>query len=202
MKLNIISMFLKTGDGFYGIKREKKSSNLTALLMLVIFFISYLIFIYSSKFTFNDRIISEINLLQEVLKVFVPVGLWVIANYLVSSIREGEGSLSNVFQGTVVALLPMTLTFPILTIVSQVLTLNEGFIYQTILFAGVGVTILYLVLMVKEIHFYDTKPTIGNIFISIFTAVMMLVMIIIVYILLNEVINLFLDIIKEVTNRA
>ena len=61
---------------------------------------------------------------------------------------------------------------------------------------------LYLILMVKEIHFYDTKPTLGNIFISIFTAVMMLVMIIIVYILLSEVINLFLDIIKEVTNRA
>ena len=121
---------------------------------------------------------------------------------LVSSIREGEGTLSNVFQGTVTALLPMTITFPIVTLVSQVLTLNEGFIYQTLLYAGIGVTALYLILMVKEIHFYDTKPTLGNIFISIFTAVMMLVMIIIVYILLSEVINLFLDIIKEVTNRA
>jgi len=192
----------KPADGYYGIKREKKSSNLTALIMLLLFFASYLIFIYFTKFTFNDRIISEINLLQEIIKVFVPIGLWVIANYLVSSIREGEGTLSNVFQGTVTALLPMTITFPIVTIVSQVLTLNEGFIYQTLLFAGIGVTALYLVLMVKEIHFYDTKPTLGNIFISIFTAVMMLVMIIIVYILLSEVINLFLDIIKEVTNRA
>lgn len=192
----------KPADGFYGIKREKKSSNLTAFLMLLVFFISYLMFIYLTKFTFNNRLVSEINLFQEILKVFVPVGLWVIANYLVSSIREGEGKLSNVFQGTVVALLPLTFTFPILTILSQILTLNEGFLFTTLLYIGIGVTILYLILMVKEIHFYDMKPTVGNILVSIFTAVMMLVMILIVYILLNEVISVILDIIKEVSSRG
>ncbi len=189
-------------DGYYGIKREKKSSNITSFIMLLVFFASYLVYIYLTKFTFNNRLVSEISLFQEILKVFIPVGLWVVSNYLVSSIREGEGKLSNVFQGTVAALLPMTITFPILTILSQILTLNEGFVFTTVLYIGLGVTALYLVLMVKEIHFYDVKPTIGNILISIFTAVMMLLMILIVYILLNEVITVILDIIKEVSSRG
>ena len=39
----------------------------------------------------------------------------------------------------------------------------------------------YLVYMVKEIHFYDVKPTIGNIFLSIFTGLMLMVIVMIVY---------------------
>lgn len=189
-------------DGYYGIKREKKASNISALIMLMLFFLMYLFYIYFTKFTFNNRIIAEISLVQQMIFIFAPFTLWVIGNYLVCSIRDGEGTLSNVFQGTVYALLPMTITFPILVLVSQFLTLNESFVFTTIWYIGLGLTGMYLVIMVKEIHFYDMKPTIGNILISIFTALMMLVMVMIVYILLSEVIGLFQDIFKEVINRA
>ena len=36
--------------------------------MLLVFFISYLMLIYLTKFTFNNRLVSEINLFQEILK--------------------------------------------------------------------------------------------------------------------------------------
>ncbi len=189
-------------DGFYGIKRQNKTSNLSAFIMLMLFFFSYLLFIFYTKFTFNNRIVSEINLVQQIIFIFVPFILWVFGNYLVCSIRDGEGSFKDVFHGTAYSLLPLTITFPILVVISQYLTLNEGFIYTTILIIGFIVTGVYLVVMVKDIHFYDFKPTVGNILISIFTALMILVMVMIVYILFNEVIQFFLDIIREVTSRA
>lgn len=189
-------------DGYYGIKREHKASNISALIMLMVFFLSYLIFIYFTKFTFNHRITAEINLFQQMIFIFIPLILWVIGNYLVCSIRDGEGTMSQVFQGTVYALLPMTLTFPILVFLSQFLTLNEKFVFTTVYYLGFGVTIIYLILMVKDVHFYDMKPTISNTLISIFTGLMIMVMVMIVYILLNEVIQLFLDIMREVSSRA
>lgn len=201
MKFNLY-VIRKPTDGNYGIKKEHKTSHLSAVIMLLLFFFSYLIFIYYTKFTFNSRIVAEINLLQQFIFVFVPLSLWVLGNYLVCTIRDGEGTLANVFHGTVYALLPMTITFPILTIISQFLTLNEAFLFQTIYYVGLGVTLFYLVYMVKEIHFYDVKPTIGNILLSLFTGLMIMVMVMIVYILLGEVLNLFLDIIKEVTSRG
>jgi len=189
-------------DGYYGIKREKKGSNLTATIYLVLFFASYLIWIYGTSFLFNDRIPSEINLFEQALTVFVPFILFVVANYLVCSIREGEGKFSDVFQASAYTLLPMIITLPVVTLVSRGLTYNESFIYYTLLYAGIAMTVIYFIIMVKEIHYYDMKPTIGNILITLFTAVMILAVIFIVFLLLSEVWRLLSDIVRELVNRG
>jgi hypothetical protein len=56
--------------------------------------------------------------------------------------------------------------------------------------------------MVKEIHFYDFKPTFKNIFITLFTAIMLLSMTLIIVFLLGEVYQLVADIIQEVNSRV
>ncbi|MFH1693875.1 MAG: YIP1 family protein [Bacillota bacterium] len=190
------------GDGYYGIKREKKGSNLSATIYLLLFFAAYVYWIFETSFLFNKNIPSEINMLQQMTTVFVPFFLWVVANYLVCSIRDGEGKFSDVFQATAYTLLPMIITFPILTIISKGLTYNEAFIYSTILFIGVALTVIYMIIMVKEIHFYDMKPTISNILISLFTAIMILAVLFIIYLLLNEVWTLLSDIVRELINRG
>ena len=56
--------------------------------------------------------------------------------------------------------------------------------------------------MVKEIHFYDMRPTFKNILITLFTGVMLLALTLIIIFLLTEVYQLFADIIQEVTSRV
>lgn len=189
-------------DGYYGIKRENKGSNLSATIYLLLFFAAYIYWIFKSSFLFNTHIPSEINMFQQLTTIFVPFFLWVVANYLVCSIRDGEGKLSDVYQATAYSLLPMIITFPLVTIISNGLTYNEAFIYSTLMFIGVALTVIYMIVMVKEIHFYDMRPTIANILISIFTGIMILAVLFIVYLLLNEVFTLFSDIVRELMNRG
>jgi len=189
-------------DGFYGLKREKKGSNLSALVYLLLFFATFIMWIYFTNFQFNNNIPSEIDFFEQIIAVFVPFGLWVAGNYLVCSIRDGEGKLSDVFQASSYSLLPMIITFPLLTLVSQVLTRNETFVYDTIMTLGLVITVIYFVVMVKEIHYYDMKPTIANILISLFTGLMILAVSLIVYFLLNEIYGVIADVIQEVISRA
>jgi hypothetical protein len=107
-----------------------------------------------------------------------------------------------VFQGSALTLLPMIITLPILTVVSQGLTLNEAFIYDIIFGIGLTFTIIYFFIMVKEIHFYDVRPTFSNILLTLFTAVMMLAMTFIIFFLLGEVYQLIADMIQEVSSRV
>jgi tetratricopeptide (TPR) repeat protein len=195
-------IFKHPGDGYYGIKRENKASNFTATIYLLLFFLAYVLWIYRTSFLFNNQIPSEINLFEQMVTIFVPFILWVVANYLVCSIRDGEGKFSDVYQASAYSLLPMIITFPIITFVSNGLTYNEAFIYDALLIIGLSITVIYFIIMVKEIHFYDMKPTIGNILISIFTAVMIVAVLFIVYLLLNEVYGLFSDIVRELINRG
>ena len=190
------------GDGYYGIKREAKGSNLSATIYLLLFFTAYIYWIFETSFLFNNYIPAEINMFQQMTTIFVPFFLWVIANYLVCSIRDGEGKFSDVYQATAYTLLPMIITLPILTVISNGLSFNEAFIYSTIMFIGLFITGLYMIIMVKEIHYYDMKPTISNILISIFTAIMILAVLFIVYLLLNEVYVLISDVIRELIIRG
>jgi sugar lactone lactonase YvrE len=189
-------------DGYYGIKREGKASNLSATIYLLTFFLMYIVFIYTTSFLFNDRIVAEINVVQQVITVFVPFFLWVIANYLVCSIRDGEGKLSDVYQASAYTLLPMIISLPILAFISHGLTMNEAFIFSFLFNVSIMLTVIYMIVMVKEIHFYEMKKTISNIFVSIFTALMILLMVAIIYILLSEILQVFIDIYREVTSRA
>ena len=195
-------VFAKPVDGYDDLKRYGSFSNRTAWLYLLGFFVTYIIWIYETNFLFNGLIPSEINLIEQAIGVIVPFGLWVISNYLVCSIRDGDGKLTEVFQASALTLLPMIITFPILTVVSHALTLNESFIYELIYGIGLSFTVIYFFIMVKEIHFYDIRPTFKNILITIFTGIMLLAMTLIVVFLLGEVYQLIADIIQEVNSRV
>jgi hypothetical protein len=196
------SVFKKPIDGYDDLKRHQRFSNRSAWIYLALFFGTYILWLYETNFLFNGIITSEINIVEQLIGVMVPFGLWVISNYLVCSIRDGDGRFQEVFQGSALTLLPMIIVFPILTIVSNGLTLNEAFIYDVIYGLGVAFTVIYFFVMVKEIHFYDIKPTFKNIFITLFTAVMLLAMTLIVVFLLGEVYQLIADIVQEVNSRG
>jgi len=189
-------------DGHYGIKRESKGSITSANLYYFLFFIFYMFFIYETNFLFNPIISSQINIVEEIVKVFVPLLLFVSANYLVCSIRDGEGRFKDVYLATSYSLLPAIIGLPIITIVSQVLTLNEGFIFDAMYAITLFFTGFYMLFMIKEIHYYDLKNTIGNFLITLFTGLMIVVVIFIIYLLLGEIVTLILDIIREVNVRA
>jgi NADH:ubiquinone oxidoreductase subunit 4 (subunit M) len=76
------------------------------------------------------------------------------------------------------------------------------FIYDLVYGIGVSFTVIYLFIMVKEIHFYDLKPTFKNILITIFTAVMLLAMTLVIVFLLGELSDLISDIFQEVNSRV
>ncbi|HHX81152.1 MAG TPA: YIP1 family protein [Acholeplasmataceae bacterium] len=189
-------------DGFYGIKKENRTSVLSATILLFLLYSFYIASLYFTGFLFSNQLQSEINLFEESIKVLVPFGLFVIANYLVCSIREGEGRFSHVYQASVYMLAPLIIAIPFLTLISNALTLNERFIYEFGTFVTYFVVVIYIILMVKEIHNYSFSSAIGNIFLSIFTALMIAVVVFIVYLLVNEILSFLINIWIEVRSRG
>lgn len=189
-------------DASFEIKRKNRVSTWSITLLVVIYFGFYLYYIYGLNFLFNPRDLTLINLGEEVVTVLLPIFLWVIANYLIGSIRDGEGRLKDVYTTTVYSLSPFFLALPVVTFMSNGMTFNEIFLYQFLLFIAVLLSAGYFFFMVKETHFYNVKQTFQSIAISAFTMVMMLLSVFIVYILLNEIVNLGIDITMEVGYRV
>ena len=189
-------------DATYEIKRKNRVGYLSATLLLFVYFLFYLYYIYNLAFLFNHRIITNINIAEEAIKVFLPILLWVFSNYLIGSIREGEGRFKDVYITTIFALSPFFLVLPVLTVLSQGLTYNEAFLLDFTMTIAVMLTVVYFFFMVKETHYYKIKETFQSILISAFTMAMLLLGTFIVYMLLNELIVVIKDITMEVLQRV
>ncbi len=200
--LYVFSYLKNPAESTYMIKRENRVGYASATILLFIFFGLYIYYIYNLDFLFNNRIIPNINLFEETLKVFLPFFLFVISNFLIGSIREGEGRFKDIYITTIYAVSPYFLALPILVIMSKGLTYNETFLISMIQFISIGLAVVYFFFMVKETHFYTVKETVGSIFISFFTMIIMLLGTFIVYILLNELLKLIWDLIMEVYYRV
>lgn len=200
--LYVFSYLRNPADATYEIKRKNRVNIFPIVILLTIYFLFYIYYIYNLGFLFNHRQIENINVIEELVKVILPIIVWVIANFLIGTIREGEGRFKDVFITSVYSLAPYFLLLPVMAIISQVLTFNEAFIISFINTIAIGLTIIYFFFMVKETHFYNVKDTIKSILISGFTMVMMLLGVFILYILLNELVILIKDIIMEVYYRV
>ena len=173
-----------------------------ATALYALFFVEYVLSLYYTGFIFRSVETAELNLVRELLYVFVPFALWVAANYLVSTISDGEGKLAEVYQGTIYAMAPYLVFSPIITAVSNVLTLNEAFVYSfsyQLLTVWCGVL---LFMMVKEIHDYTIRETFKNVFITLFTMVILCLVAFIVYVLLDQVYDFLHSVIREMMVRA
>lgn len=200
--LFVFTYLKNPANATYDIKRKGRVTFFSAGVLLLIYFLIYIIYVYNLGFLFNFNRIEDINIIEELVTIFVPIILWVFSNFLIGSIREGEGRFKDVFITTVFSLAPYFIVLPVITVLSQVLTYNEAFVLEFLEIIAILVTALYFFFMVKETHFYSVKETITSILISAFTMIMMLLGIFIVYMLLNELFILIKDIVMEVTYRV
>ena len=91
-----------------------------------------------------------------------PIFLFIVANYLVCAVSNGEGKFKDVYKSTIYALSPLLVFWPIVVVISRYLTLNEAFIYE----ASMSILILWsgllMFFMIKDIHNYGVLETIKN----------------------------------------
>ncbi|OGN90853.1 MAG: hypothetical protein A2Y88_00135 [Chloroflexi bacterium RBG_13_48_10] len=190
-------------DSFYYIKKNYRGSLLFAGLIYLWVVVVRVLSLYLTGFTFNAYPdLSQIEVGNEVVIVVLAIFIWNAANYLVSTISDGEGRVRDVVIGTAYSLFPYALFVLPIALISNVLTLNEIFIYTfslniTYFWAG-----MMLVIMVKEIHNYSFSETVKNILITLFTMGLFLLTGYILYVLFNQLFDFISAIIQEVGLRG
>lgn len=199
-ELAYIKYFIKHPlDSFYEIKRREAVSVKTAF---VIYFLLAIVYIMYQTLT-NEIFLptSNPNVLYEMIILISILSLWVVANYFVCLIRDGEGSFKNVFVATAMTLTPLLIVVPIITILSNVLTYQEAVFYNgplTITYIWVAI---YFFFMIKEIHNYEVGETFGVIGISLFTMLIMGIFLFVIYSIDTQIFNVTEQIARELIER-
>jgi DNA-binding beta-propeller fold protein YncE/uncharacterized membrane protein (GlpM family) len=190
-------------DSFYYIKIKQRGSLAFAGIIYLWVVAVRVLSLYVTGFTFTSYPNpADIHIENEITITLLLIIVWNAANYLVSTISDGEGRVRDVIIGTAYSLFPYALFALPIALLSNVLTLNESFIYQFswyVIFGWVGIM---LFIMVMEIHNYSFAETFRNVLTTIFTMALFALTGYILYILFSQLIEFVTSILVEVGLRG
>lgn len=193
----------KPADSFYYIKKNKRGSLLFAILIYIAVVAIRVLSLYVTAFIFSPYASpADINVENAIVMTVLLLVLWNVANYLVSTISDGEGRVRDVVIGTAYSLFPYILIALPVALLSNVLTENEVFLYSfTLNLMWVWIAIM-LFIMVKEIHNYSFSETVKNVLVTLFTMALFVLTGYILYVLFNQLFDFITAIAQELRLRA
>ncbi len=115
-------------DGFWDLKHEKRGSVRAAIFWFVLATVAVCYQSVGRAYVFNPRA-NYATMFGTMLSLIVPVALWVISNWCLTTLFEGEGSIRDIFIATCYCTVPLVLLVIPATAITNVLTLSEATIY-------------------------------------------------------------------------
>ena len=195
-ELGLMFTFMRNPrETVYEIKYKKRANLIGAIVLYVFFAAIQILKIYLTGYLFNN--VGRSDGLRTILMSTLPLLLLVLCNYYVSSVRDGEGKLKDIFISFIYALSPYIVFSLPLFLISNVITYNEQAIYFMvvgIVYAWCGINII---LTVMELHDYSLWKAIINILLTLVCFVLIIAFVIILYVLGYQLISYFANLIKE-----
>ena len=141
-------------DGFWDLKHEKRGSLRASLFFIVITVLAFFYQAVGTGYVQNPHG-SYSTIIDQAISVLVPFALWAIANWCLTTLFDGEGSMKDIVIALGYALIPMTLVLIPTTIASNFLLVEELDILSMIVTIGYIWTGLLIFLGMMVTHDYS-----------------------------------------------
>lgn len=112
-------------DGYWDIKHEKRASVKGATVILLVTIISYVYSLIGKAYLIDPHP-TETNILISAVSILLPILLWVISNWCLTTLFDGEGSIKDIYIATCYSLFPLPVFLIITTLLSNIVTLSEA----------------------------------------------------------------------------
>ena len=185
-------------DGFWCAQREGKGDPRAATIIIALVTMVYILSKQLTGFIFNTEIDQDFNLFSELLGVIVPVLLWCVANWSITTLMDGEGSFKDIYIATAYSLVPLILINVPMIILSRIIVQEEQRIYQALGILAVVWTGFLIFSGLMTIHQHTATKTVVTILIAV---VAMLFLFLLFFALIQQLINFVYMFYKEMTLR-
>jgi hypothetical protein len=188
-------------DGFWDLTHEKRGSLAAAHVITAVLVLVEILRLTLTNFQFVYVYIQNFNVITVALRILLPLLLWTVANWSLTTLMDGKGRLPEVYMATAYAFTPYIIINALLILFSHFITNQEQVIYQ--FFAGVAlVWSIFLVLSaMMMIHDYSLGKTIFSSLLSIVGMGVMVFIFLIFFGLITDAITYFISLYKELMYR-
>jgi hypothetical protein len=188
-------------DGFWDLTHEKRGSIAAANVIISLAVILEVMRITLTNFQFITVNMENFNAIIVVMRILLPVGLWTLANWGLTTLMDGKGKMGEIYMGICYALTPYVIINAVLIVLSQLITYEEGAVYWVLAsFAVVWTGILVLAAMMM-IHDYSITKTLGSSLLTIVGMGVIVFVFVIFFSLVSDAVAYFMSLYREILFR-
>ncbi len=186
--------------GFHELRHEGQGSVAGGTAILLVYIVLAVLRATMSGFLYGGS--TDINPLMTASSVFLPILLFVLANWCITTLMEGEGRMGDIYKGVCYALMPVAIGQVVLLVLSNVLTLEESAIYN-VLFYGLWAYTVFLLLAGNMLaHGFTMSRTVAAAIVTVLAMAIIVFLLYLFFNLLFEVGGFAMQIYREIAFRT
>lgn len=185
-------------DRYYDIRVHKNGSMIAATIIYIVFFGVYMLYQTSKGFIYQYTKVEDMDMGAVVVGFFAILILFIVCNYLVTSITDGDGTLKQVYMIPAYGLMPVMICMLATIGMSYVLTYNESFILTVIMIIGLVWSIAVIFEGLSTVHDYDFKNTVVSLLITAVFMLIVAIVVLVVIIMWEQLYDFLLTVGKEI----
>lgn len=188
-------------DGFWDLKHEKRGSVRASIAYIIIAVLAVFYQAIGSGYAINQRTINT-SIFEQSLNLLLPVFLWTVANWCLTTLFEGEGSFKDIFIAMGYSLLPLILTTIPTTIASNFVVSDEVMIIEFINTIGLLWVGLLVFVGMMVTHDYSIGKNILTSAGTILGMILIMFISLLFATLIAKIVNFIGNIITEISYRT
>ena len=188
-------------EGFEDMRWKKAGSLKIAFAIVLLLFLAQIADGRLYGFQFGISYDKTFNIIPYIVKSIVLFGAWVVGNWAVCTLLDGEG-MKNISIYSAYALIPYIAQIFINVLLSHILIQDEAVFMQAIRIIGVGWSVILLFSAIKSVHQYSFGKTVFAIILTIVAMLIMLFLLVLFMSLIQQVYIFISTIYTEISYRV
>ena len=188
-------------DGFYWIRHKEYGSVPIAILMVILFSVSFSLNRLYASFVVNETDPRSVNSITELAGVIILFMLICIGNWSITCLMDGEGRFKDIIIAVGYGISPATVGFTLATLISRVIADNEQAFYSLIIAVCVAYAVILILMGIMQVHNYTLGKTLITLFLTYIAVFIIIFLALLLFNLIGQVITFFKSIYLELIFR-
>ncbi len=188
-------------EGFEDLRWKKAGSMRIAVVVVCLLFVQQIAYSRLYGFQYYSDYDKMFNIVPYIFKSFILFGTWVVANWAMCTLFDGEGSMRNIFINSAYALIPYVTAYLIGTVMSHFLIQDEYVFIQAVEIIGLCWSFVLLISGIKAVHQFTFGKTIALMLLTIVAMIAILFLLVLLLTLFQQVLIFIFSIYTELSYR-
>ncbi|NLP17015.1 MAG: YIP1 family protein [Clostridiales bacterium] len=189
-------------DGYYWIRHIDKGSVPIAIILVVLFSLSFSFNRIFASFVVNEIDPRTVDSLSELGGVLLLYALLCIGNWSVTCLMQGEGRLKDIAIAIGYAMVPFIISINLATIVSLFIADGEEAFYYLILVVGIAYGLIMMLLGIMQVHNYSLSKTLLTLLLTLVAVFIIIFIGLLLVDLMSRIYSFFYSIYIEIVFRV